>query len=128
MAFRIGPAIVTAGFGLMLAKNVMVTPALAQAANDAPPPPNPQLGPSEPSKPARDELASIQSELDAVDNLLLQEQFDEARARLADARQRYEVLTKERGNEVPQGYVPGFVVEERIGALAQQIDEKSAQR
>ncbi|WP_088559621.1 hypothetical protein [Arboricoccus pini] len=97
----------------------------AQTASE-PPPPAPQLGPAEPSPEARREIDSLQQELDAVDSLLLQSKLDEARERLSDAQGRFDKLSRERGGEVPQGYVPAFVIEEKLGALRQQIDEKAA--
>lgn len=98
----------------------------AQTATEPPPPPAPQLGPAEPSPEARREIARLQQDLDAVDSLMLQSKLDEARARLDETQAKFDKLRKERGNEVPQGYVPAFVLEEKLGALRQQIDEKTA--
>lgn len=98
----------------------------AQTATEPPPPPAPQLGPAEPSPEARREIARLQQDLDAVDSLMLQSKLDEARTRLDATQAKFDKLRKERGNEVPQGYVPAFVLEEKLGALRQQIDEKTA--
>lgn len=67
-------------------------------------------------------LAEVDRSLDDADQLLLQGDRSQAQARLDDAQRRLDTLHQEAGGQLPIGYVPLFVAEERLGALKRQIE------
>jgi hypothetical protein len=105
-----------AGFSLL----ATALPLWAQTTGDVPPA---RLGPTEPPAAAQSEIADVSRRLDEVDSFLLQGDKQQARAGLDEAEDRIKNVTGQHGASLPPGYVPLFVVEERLAALRRQLGE-----
>jgi hypothetical protein len=78
--------------------------------------------PSAPAPSLNETVTEVDRQLDEADRLMLQGAHHEAKARLAEARQRLDALAQASGGQLPKGNVPLFVAEERLAAIQRQVD------
>jgi hypothetical protein len=93
------------------------------AQDTAVPEPEADLGPVEAPPAAKASLEDVRRSVTEIDSLVLQGDTEAARAKLAAAERQLASIRQQHEGELPAGHVPMLVLEERLAALRQQLDE-----